>query len=169
MEKYHPLAIGVILDVKSYNLSLIKKSLLNSIGGIAVGEDLFYLYDPDVFETLEKKGEKIQRIFNYKKIKTNPFRALVDTAMILGAEIDEEYRRKVVFITDKYDESNNEQIDIMLQIDESQRFNCEYHFIGIGQQGFDFSKNTDNTNIVTTELNELEIVLDDIFKEETNG
>lgn len=169
MEKYHPMAIGVVLDVKLANLAAVKESLLNSVGNIPVGEDLFYLYSPDYIEPLEKKGEKIQCIFNYQKIKTNPYVALTETAMILGAEQDEEYRRKVVFITDQYSESQNEQIDVMLQIDEAQRFDCEYSFIGIGQQDFNLTKNTENTHVITIELDDLDVTLNKIFEEESNG
>lgn len=163
------MAIGIVLDVKMYNLALIKESLLCSIGNIPVGEDLFYLYNPDVLEPLEKKGEKIHCIFNYSKIKINPYLALTQTAMILGSEIDEEYRRKVIFVTDNYDEAYNEQIDVMMQIDESQRFDCEYSFIGIGQQNFYFTKNTENTNLFTIKIDELSDTLNGLFKEGNNG
>lgn len=164
------MAIGVIIDVKLSEFAAVKESLLNSIGRIPVGEDLFYLYHPDAVEPLEKKGEKIQRIFSSEKIKINPYLALTQTAMILGSEIDEEYRRKVVFVTNQYDESFNEQIDVMLQIDESQRFDCDYSFIGIGQQSFSFSKNIENTHIITLgSPDDLETTLDEIFKEEEHG
>lgn len=164
------MAIGVIIDVKLTNLASVKESLLNSISNIPVGEDLFYLFcDSDVDETLDKKGKKIQSIFNYKKIKINPYLALSQTATMLGAEVDEEYRRKVVFIADNYNDIYNEQIDVVLQIDESQRLDCDYSFIGIGQQNFNFSKNTENTHITTIKLDDLGDTLDKIFEEEQNG
>jgi len=169
VEKYHPMAIGVIIDVKLDNLAPVKESLLSSIGNIPVGEDLFYLYDPDVDETMDKKGKKIQSIFNYKKMKINPYASLLQTSMILGQEIDEEYRRKVIFIADQYDESYNEQVDVVLQINESQRLNCDYFFIGIGQQSFNFSKNTESTHIITIELTDLEKTLNKIFEEDKDG
>jgi hypothetical protein len=169
VEKYRPMAIGVIIDVKLNNLAHVKEALLNSIGNIPVGEDLFYLYHPDDVEPLDKKGHKIQCIFNYEKMKINPYLALTQTAMILGSEVDEEYRRKVIFIADQYNEKYNEQVDVMLQIDESQRLECEYSFIGIGQQKFNFSKNIENTHIITIDLCDLEKTLDKIFEEEQNG
>ena len=114
---------------------------------------------------MEKKGEKIHCIFSYNKIEINPYLALNQTSMILGAEVDEEYRRKVIFITDKHDEKYNEQIGVTLQINKAQRLDCEYFFIGIGQQGFDF----DTKNTILNSLDELEKTLDGIFSEELNG
>lgn len=102
-------------------------------------------------------------------MKINPYLALTQTAMILGQEIDEEYRRKVVFIADHYSDMYNEQIDVVLQIDESQRLDCDYFFIGIGQQSFNFSKNTESTHIITIELTDLEKTLNKIFEEDKDG
>ena len=157
------MSIGVVMDIKTSNLEKTKTSLLNSIGKIPVGEDLFYLYNPESINMIEKKGEKIKEIYNYKRFRFNPYLALVETSMILGNEIEEEYRRKVIFITDKYDEMYNEQIDVMFQINDSQRFDCKYYFIEINDQNLNFEK-CEKITVSTPE--EIEDKLDEIFLNE---
>lgn len=166
MEKYHPMAIGVILDVKLYNLAPSKEALLTSVGNIPVGEDLFYMYCPEAITPLEKKGEKIQSIYYFGDIKINPEMALTQTTYVLGSERDEEYRRKVIFITDRYNKKYDEQISIIFKINEVQRFDCEYYFIGIGQQNFEFN----DINIINLDsIEELQKTLDEIFSEDSYG
>lgn len=162
------MAIGIILDVKLYNLAPAKESLLNSIGNIPVGEDLFYLYHPNATTPFEKKGEKIQCIYYYNKIEINPNIALTQTTYILGSERDEEYRRKVIFITDHYDEMYNEQLNIIFKINQVQRFDCKYFFIGIGHQNFEF---VGDIKIITLDSpEEIQKTLNTIFsKEEHSG
>lgn len=160
------MAIGVILDVKLYNLAPAKEALLSSIGNIPVGEDLFYMYCPEATIPLEKKGEKIQSIYYYDKIKINPEIALSQTTYVLGSERDEEYRRKVIFITDKHNKNYDGQISVLFKINEIQRFDCEYFFIGIGHQDFEFN---DITIINLNSVEELQKTLDEIFSEESNG
>lgn len=165
MEKYYPMAIGVIIDVKLYNLAPTKEALLSSIGGIPVGEDLFYLYHPEATVPLEKKGEKIQCIYYYTKEDINQYLALTQTTYILGSERDEEYKRKVIFITDSYNQIHKEQIDVLFEINKAQRFECEYFMIGIGNQNFDFV-NKDIKIITLNSIEELQETLNKIFSEE---
>lgn len=159
MEKYRPMAIGVIVDVKLHNVAPVKQALIDSVGKIPVGEDLFYMYHPDSAEALEKKGEKIQSIYYFKKFKLNPSVALNDTTYILGAEEHEDYRRKVIYIADHFDENQKEQIDIVLKINEAQRFDCEYYFIGINCAIMDSEYRLNSAD-------ELKLTLTDIFEEE---
>tara|TARA_Y100000034_G_scaffold42710_2_gene52290 strand:+ start:11910 stop:12497 length:588 start_codon:yes stop_codon:yes gene_type:complete len=160
------MAIGVILDVKLYNLAPAKESLLNAVGNIPVGEDLFYLYHPEAIYPLEKKGEKIQCIHYYSKVKINVNTALTQSTYVLGSERDEEYRRKIILITDNYDTSYNEQLNVLFKINEAQRFDCEYFFIGIGQQDFEFDA---GMKTIVDSPQEIQNVLDKIFSEEKHG
>src|SRR5690606_6127977 len=106
-------------------------------------------------------GEQIKKVHSFKQIKINLKEALTQTTYILASEIDEQYRRKVILITDKYNNLYDDQIEILFKINENQRLDCKYYFIGIENQNFGFNHKTFNIKV-----DEIKTTLNNIFSEE---
>jgi len=132
-------AIGVVLDISLAHeedgrrrLDKIKEQLVKFIKDhVDDGEDLFYLYHPDVTEILHKNGEEVSAVSNYEtdgwQFSLNY--ALKQTLYVVGAE-DPDYHRAVVLITDRIED--NTSIKKFLVLNETNDYGCNFLVYGIG-------------------------------------
>ena len=131
--------LGVVLDVSLRHhkgrriLDSVKGCLIDFVRETMQAEDIFYLYHPEVIETIEDVGVIVSAIGNYETDGwlVDLRHALEQTSYVMAAE-DEDYERIFLYITDRVQKNND--IKRILSFEKRDQTGCEFLFIGIGNQ-----------------------------------
>jgi hypothetical protein len=147
-------AIGIVLDISLSHesdgrrrLDKVKEELVKYIKESVVdGEDVFYLYHPEIIESMIKNGEKVSSVSNYE---TDGWQfdlnyALKQTLYVIGAE-DPDADRMVILITDRLEEIA--PLKKFVTINKKDDYDCDLLVIPIGDRcdgdaimaGFDYT------------------------------
>lgn len=171
-------SIALIFDVSIRHagngrriIDVIKKKMIDVVRELLVdGEDSFYLYHPQITETVSTHGEQVGAIGNYNSDgwKFNVQYAFKQSLYVLMAE-PLTYRKYVFFITDRI--TDKKAIDKAIHINEKEMIDSHFFLIGVGNQYdkkciIDFNG---STNITCFHLNEPAELEASLFKETQNG
>jgi hypothetical protein len=120
------------LDAKGVRvLDTVKSQLIDFLRETMDGEDLFYLYHPDLIEPVETIGKMVSAVANYETDGwlVNVFYALLQTFLVVSVE-DEDYERAILFITDRI--QGDAAIRKLLQLEKRDQSNCKFILVGVG-------------------------------------
>ncbi len=131
--------LGIVLDVSLRHhegrriLDSVKECLVNFVRETLQAEDIFYLYHPEIIETVEDVGVIVSAIGNYE---TDGWlidlrHALEQTSYVMAAE-DEDYERIFLYVTDRVQKNND--LKRILSFEKRDQTGCGFLFIGIGNQ-----------------------------------
>ena len=128
--------LGLVLDVSltvsgDRVLDTVKTQLVNFLRKTMDGEDLFYLYHPEVLDPVETVGNMVSTVGNYETdgwLFDFPY-AMLQTFFVVSIE-DEDYERVVMFITDRIQEDS--AVKKLLKLEERDQSGCKFVFVGIG-------------------------------------
>lgn len=131
--------LGVVLDIslRHYEgrriLDSVKECLVNFTKETLQAEDIFYLYHPEIIETVEDVGNIVSAIGNYETDGwlVDLRHALEQTSYVMSAE-DEDYERIFLYITDRVQKNND--LKRILSFEKRDQTGCDFLFIGIGNQ-----------------------------------
>lgn len=135
-----PKVFGLILDLSlreaetGYRLfEEVRRQLHEVI--LLMDEDGMYLYHPEVFDVLYKRGEKISTLANFETdgFKFDLTNAIKQTLFILCGE-DEDSSKTILVITDRFGEENKFGIRKFLSMNEKDYLGCRLCVIGIGNR-----------------------------------
>lgn len=134
------------------------------------GEDSFYLYHPEISETVTSHGEQIGAIGNYN---TDGWKfplsiAFRQTLYVLMAE-PITYRKYFIIATDRMTDAN--ALQMAMQINDNEMIDCHFVFIGIGEQ-YDhnlLSKFGERSNVTYFHIEDPDNLDPAMFKENENG
>lgn len=137
---------GLVLDL-SYRqtsdgqriIDVIKKELAQFATDTLEGEDLFYLYHPEIFEPTEGVGSAVSSISNYEADGwlINVDYALRQTFYVIDAE-DDDAERMLLFITDRIQGNDPfRRLLLVIRNHPSNRYvetdlNCKFLLVGVG-------------------------------------
>jgi len=134
--------LGLVLDLSLRQgpdgkriVDTVKKQLINFLRETMDGEDLFYLYHPEIVDATLTIGSMVGEVGNYE---TNGYQfdlnhALLQTYLVVTAE-DEDYERAIILITDRC--RQHVPITKMLGLDKRDQAGCSYILVGIGSHYF---------------------------------
>lgn len=132
--------VGVLLDVSLRHdnkglriLDGVKKVLLEIITKSFDDDfDVLYLYHPDLIDPVSKRGEQYCHISNYNTDgwKFNLIFALKQTLYTIGAASDIDFRRYVLFITDRVTDSS--ALEQVLFLNTKDMIDAHFILVGIG-------------------------------------
>jgi len=171
MERYNPVAAGIVIHVSLKHLEPVKTAIINvinKIGTQAYADDRIYVYHPELTRIPVTRGEQVAATFYF--VPPNNFDvelALKQTTYIVGYE-EQDMRKHVVLITDQYSSKKQNKYKKALYIDRKERFDCAFHFLGLGKQDFQTFEEFPDTEFLDTDVTELEGILLERFKYETS-
>jgi hypothetical protein len=130
--------LGTTLDVSLMHtngrrtLDVVKKELVDFVREVMDGEDLFYLYHPDLVDPVYDVGKMVSAIGNYE---TDGWvfdlrYALKLTYYVIAGE-DEDAEKMLLFITDRA--QDEVAIDKILTLKKREDSDCRFVFVGIGR------------------------------------
>ena len=130
--------VGVVLDVSLRHsgdrrvLDSVKSGLVEMAQEIMQGDDLFYLYHPEIVESVDDVGVAVCAIGNYE---TDGWlidlrHALQQTFYVMAAE-DVDLEKTFVYITDR--SQDNKDLKKLLMLEKRDQTDCRFILIGIGQ------------------------------------
>jgi len=129
---------GLVLDL-SYRqdgdgkriIDAVKSELAQFATDTLEGEDLFYLYHPEVWEPVEGVGSAVSVISNYETDGwlINVDYAIRQTFYVVEAE-DEDLEQMVLFVTDRV--QDKAPFRKLLLVLRKQEMNCKFVLIGVG-------------------------------------
>lgn len=132
--------LGLVLDMSlrfgvngERILDTVKKQLIDYLREDMVGEDLFYLFHPDILEPVETVGAMVGIVSNYETDGWlyDVSYALMQTFLVVASE-DEDYERALLFITDRIQDES--PVRRLLKMEERSQSDCKFIFVGIGSQ-----------------------------------
>lgn len=130
--------LGLVLDISlrfgvsgERILDTVKKQLIDYLREDMVGEDLFYLFHPDILEPVETVGAMVGIVSNYETDGWlyDVSYALMQTFFVVASE-DEDYERALLFITDRI--QDEAPVRRLLKMEERNQSDCKFIFVGIG-------------------------------------
>lgn len=130
--------LGLVLDISlrfgvsgERILDTVKKQLIDYLREDMVGEDLFYLFHPDIIEPVETVGAMVGIVSNYETDGWlyDVSYALMQTFFVVASE-DEDYERALLFITDRI--QDEAPVRRLLKMEERNQSDCKFIFVGIG-------------------------------------
>lgn len=136
---------GLVLDL-SYRqtsdgqriIDVVKKELAQFVADTLEGEDLLYLYHPEIFDSTEGVGSAVSVISNYETDGwlINLDYALRQTFFVIDAE-DEDSERMLLFITDRLQDDVFRKLLLVIRNHSNNRYaetelNCNFLLVGIG-------------------------------------
>ena len=141
MENYSTIdgrVLGLVLDLSLRLgpngvriIDTAKKQLIDFLRETMDGEDLFYLYHPQILEPIVTIGSMVGEVGNYETdgwhMDLN--HALVQTYLVVTAE-DEDYERAIIFITDRC--QDDAVFQKILRFNDRDQAECQFIFVGIG-------------------------------------
>lgn len=130
--------VGVVLDVSLRHhegkrvLDSLKTGLVGIAQDIMQGDDLFYLYHPQIVEPVDDIGVAVGAIGNYQ---TDGWlmdlrHALQQTFYVMAAE-DADLEKAFLYITDRA--QNNRDLKKLLSLEERDKTDCRFILVGVGQ------------------------------------
>lgn len=132
--------LGLVLDISlrfgedgKRILDTVKEQLVSFLREDMDGEDLFYLFHPDILEPVETVGNMVGIVSNYETDGWlhDVSYALMQTFLVVASE-DEDYERVVLFVTDRIQE--DKPVRRLLKLEENSQSDCKFIFVGIGSQ-----------------------------------
>jgi hypothetical protein len=133
-------SIGLIFDISNRHsdsgrriIDVVKKRMISIVKKLFEdGEDSFYLYHPEIIESVILHGDQVCSIGNYSSDgwKFNLGIALRQTLYVLMAE-DLTHRKYLFLITDRFNDAH--QIKKAIQINFKEMIDCNFIIIGIGK------------------------------------
>jgi len=112
-------------------LSVVKEQLIDFVRNTMEGEDLFYLYHPEIIEPVYDVGKIVSHIGNYE---TNGWkfdlRQALKLAYYVMAAQDEDAEKMLLFVTDRI--IDRIAIKKLLLVEEREQTDCRFVFVGIG-------------------------------------
>jgi hypothetical protein len=119
-------------------LDVVKKEMVEYVRRLLEGEDLFYLYHPQIFEPTENVGQMVSCIDNYE---TDGWvfdlgYALKQAFFIVAAE-DEDMEKTIILITDRLQDTS--PITKLLRLERRDQTGCRFVVVSIGQNCIDLS------------------------------
>ena len=136
MQTSNSKVLGVIFDTSLRHvkgkrvIDHFKTSLIDYIRSEFVDDDIFYLFHPQIIETMTLRGEQVSAISNYEtdgwKFRLNY--ALEQTLYVLDAE-HEDFKKYLILFTDRFDAKPIERLS---KIKERQMIDCELLVFTIG-------------------------------------
>lgn len=129
--------VGVVLDVSLRHqndrrvIDTVKSELVKLAQDIMQGDDLFYLYHPEIYEPVDDIGVAVCAVGNYE---TDGWlidlrHAVQQTYFVMAAE-DLDLERAFIFITDRL--QDNKDLQRVLKMEEREQTDCRFIFVGIG-------------------------------------
>lgn len=137
----NPKVLGIVLDISLRHikenrlLDIVKKQLIDFVQVYDNGENLLYLYNPNLVEALTNRGMFISAIGNYETdgVQFNLTDPLKQTLFIIASHQGD---KKLVLITDRIQSNNFYSLSKIEMINKNQNFDIDFEIIGIGD-GFD--------------------------------
>lgn len=131
--------LGLVLDISLRHkdnkriLDVVKENLINFVRETMQSEDVFYLYHPEVIETVEDLGAMVSAINNYETdgYLINLRHALEQTNYVMLAEYDDQ-ETIFLYITDRVQKNND--LKRVLLLEQRNKTGCKFFFVGIGSQ-----------------------------------
>jgi hypothetical protein len=130
--------VGVVLDVSLRHhggqrvLDSLKTGLVGIAQGIMQGDDLFYLYHPQIIEPVDDIGVAVGAIGNYETDGwlTDLRHALEQTFYVMAAE-DADLEKAFIYITDRT--QDNRDLKKLMRTEERDQTDCRFILVGVGQ------------------------------------
>jgi len=132
-------------------------------------DDRVYVFHPDLIDIPTTQGLQVASAFYFKPIERMDVEdALRQTTYMIGYDCPN-MDKHIILITDYYDISKIYKYKKPLLIDKKEDFECQFHFIGIGEQNFEIFSEFNNITYQTIESTQLQKSLQEIIKpNETN-
>lgn len=169
--------VGLIFDLSIRHdsngkriIDIVKKQMIDIVRELLVdGEDTFYLYHPQIYESVISHAESVCAIGNYNSDgwQFNVNYALRQTLYVMLSE-DITFNKYIIIVTDRLFDQNIMEKAIFLNNKEN--INCHFFLIGIGDffQKNLFEKVSNLKNVTLLHLNKAADLKSDLFKEK-NG
>lgn len=166
--------VGLIFDVSIRHdingkriIDILKKQTIDIIRELLIdGEDYFYLYHPEIQESVLSHAESVCAIGNYNTDgwEFNVNYALRHTLYVLMSD-DMTFKKYLILITDRLCDKN--AIEKAIFLDKKENIDCHFFVVGIGEffQKNLFEKTIDLKNVTLIHLNSALDLKSDLFKE----
>lgn len=138
----HDKCVGIVLDVSLNHtpggrriLDVVKNQLREFIrNNLINGGDVFYLYHPQLVETLRSRGDQVCAVANYETNgnKMDVEFALKQTLYVLAAE-DEDLDKTVILISDRIGPEYSRYLKKFHRLNEVDEIECELFVIRVGR------------------------------------
>src|SRR3989304_4442499 len=173
IEKYKPVAAGIVIDVSLSNLAAIKKTIINMIHKLGTQfytEDRIYVHHPELNRIPTTKGSQIASAFYFYPVENHNIElSLKQTTYLIGYE-EPDMRKHIILVTDQYDPQKENRYKKALYLNLKERFFCNFHFIGIGEQPFhSFEEFPEVEFLCIEDTSKLEEVFTERFTHETQN
>ena len=130
--------LGVTLDISLNHingqrvLDATKKELIDFVRRTMDGEDLFYLYHPDIIDPVFDIGKIVSDIGNYETDGwIFDLRYALKLTYYVVAGQDDDAEKMLIFITDRI--QDRVAIEKLIIIKEREQSDCRLVFVGIGE------------------------------------
>lgn len=110
----------------------IKRAIIRVIERCTEPEDRAYLYAPDRLDIPQKKGGMLPHLSAYRPYDLDVGEA-VRQALYLAA-LEDDYRRYVILVTDRYDKKFNYEIQKVQRFDLNEFWDATFLLCGVGDR-----------------------------------
>lgn len=136
-----PKLFGLLFDISLRHfegkriIDQVKKGCISFIRQLEEDDEV-YLYHPEVFKPLSKRGEQVSALANYDTDgwKFDLMLALKQTLYILGFSEDCDSHKTLCLITDRLNEKQISFLNRIKNINDEDDLNCKLLIIGVGPQ-----------------------------------